>query len=72
MVEFISTQLELDEVMHAYGAALRIRWPPERQALQPDEDNVLQIDPDFLRTINQEDGWYLEPEFGQRYSHLMP
>lgn len=63
-------ELDIWEITGMLSCCLKIRWPWGQDFLERDEDNVLRIRVDFMRTFTSETGWGITSEFVMRYPAL--
>lgn len=54
-----------------FACCIKIRWPWGEKILRRDENNELQIKPEFIEKIMSEDSWGVTPEFVNQYPGLM-
>lgn len=69
-INLLVDEAEMNEMFDLFTLCLKVRWTRREEILEPDENNVLKLNPDFLSTFTQVSGWALLPAFPQRYPDL--
>jgi hypothetical protein len=59
------------EVFDFLAACMKVRWPWNKDMLERDEDDNLQLREDFRRIFSSDSGWGLTAEFIDRYPMLL-
>lgn len=64
-------KIDLLEVFDFLAACMKVRWPWNKDMLERDADDNLQLREDFKQIYSKEDGWGLTAEFIDRYPMLL-
>lgn len=64
-------EVDLLEVFDFLAACMKVRWPWNKDMLERDADDNLQLREDFRQMFSSEDGWGLTAEFIDRYPMLV-
>ncbi|GAM42040.1 hypothetical protein TCE0_043f15656 [Talaromyces pinophilus] len=64
-------EVDLLEVFDFLAACMKVRWPWNKDMLERDADDQLQVREDFRQIFSSEDGWGLTAEFIDRYPMLL-
>jgi hypothetical protein len=64
-------EVDLIEVFDFLAACMKVRWPWNKDMLERDADDNLQLREDFRQIFSREDGWGLTAEFIDQYPMLL-
>ncbi|EED14378.1 conserved hypothetical protein [Talaromyces stipitatus ATCC 10500] len=64
-------ELDFVEVFDFLSCCMKVRWPWNKDMLERDAEDNLQIREDFRQIFSREDGWGLTAEFIDRYPMLL-
>lgn len=59
------------ELVGYLSCCMKVRWPWGEEVLEPDEEDNMQIRPEFLDVFTSESGWGLTDEFISKYPELL-
>lgn len=64
-------EVDMMEVFNFMSACMKVRWPWNKDMMERDADDNLQVREDFKQIFMSEDGWGLTAEFIDRYPLLL-
>lgn len=64
-------EIDILEMFGFLAVCMKVRWPWNKDMMERDADNNLQLRDDFKKTFYQESGWGLTTEFIDRYPMLL-